>query len=211
MTQKFSEKHKTALIKTLKKYSCPEGIKNIYELEGFLVGALCCPERLDLDDMIDAIFRPKEDAPIEWDSKEEVELFFDGVFALQNKNNNLLQAATYKPKLLKNIKERKKWCRGFLRGFGEEGLECAEQMYDDKNYQAAISVICATVGMSLSDITPQSPVEDAEIFAAAIEKLTIKELAEFVKYLFFKTQKDDHSQCCGEGHHHSHNDETMFH
>ena len=205
MTNKFTEKHKLLLAKILKKYGNPEGIQNIYQLEGFLVGALCCPERVNMDDMMLVIFGPEEDTYPDWSSKREVEVFFDSLFALQNKNNSLLRGASYKPKVLKDKKDHKKWCRGFVQGFGQEGFEVAEQLKDDEIIQSFLIYLWGASGLELSELVPDGTKEDEEKVSWIIENVTTKMLSKSVHYLFLQMHNDMHHDCCdGQHHHHMH-------
>ena len=142
MANKFTEKHKAVLVKTLKKYGNPEGIQNIYELEGFLVGALCCPDAVELDQMLFVIFGPEEDTYPKWGNQSEVESFFDSLFSLQNKNNALVHGASYKPKLLKDKKDHIKWCRGFVKGFGLKGFELADERFKEDSDIHDFMIFC---------------------------------------------------------------------
>jgi yecA family protein len=209
MTNRFTDKHRLVLEKTLKKYGNPDGIQNIYELEGFLVGALCCPERVDIDDMMFVIFGPEEETYPEWSSESEIEIFFDSLFGLQNKNNSLLRGALYKPKLLKDKKDHKKWCRGFLKGFGQEGFEAAEQFYDDEGIQGLILFVCGMSGIDFSELSPDSTEEDANKISLVMEEVTTKMLAQGVQYLFLNMGDTEHEHCCDGEHDHHHHDAIL--
>ena len=212
VTNKFTDKNKIALSKALKKYGNPEGIQNIYELEGFLVGALCCPEMVNMDEMMSAIFGPEEDTYPEWDSEREVRTFFDSLFALQNKNNGRLRGASYTPKLLKGKKDHKNWCRGFLKGLGHEGIMAVDNLRHDENLTMITAILYVVAGLNVTDIVDGLGSDEVDVFSLALDKLTTKMLASSVQYLFLKLQKEDHSNCCeGDHHHHSHDGELLIH
>lgn len=211
MANRFTDKHKLVLTKALKKYGNPEGIQNIYELEGFLVGALCCPEITTMDDMMFAIFGPEQEAHPEWKNEAEVRDFFDSLFALQNKNNSLLRGALYRPKLLKDKKDHKKWCQGFMIGYCPEGAEEARQHSDNKSILTFLTVVAAISGIDVLEATPDSTQEDHDNLSVFLEVMTTKILASGVHELFVTFRlAESHHHCC-DGDHHRHREEGMLH
>ena len=205
MANKFTEKHKAVLVKTLKKYGNPEGIQNIYELEGFLVGALCCPDAVELDQMLFVIFGPEEDTYPKWGNQSEVESFFDSLFSLQNKNNALVHGASYKPKLLKDKKDHKKWCRGFVKGFGLKGFELADERFkEDSDIHDFMIFLCIITSSNLSEMFPENSTEQNDKLLLATTDVTTKVIGESVQYLFSRLHQD----CCSGDHHHHHYNHT---
>ena len=152
MAEKFNEKDKKLIFNTLKKYATPHSIKSLSEIEGMLVGSLCASEPVGMQEILNIIWGEDKNNHPDWDTDSEVELFFDSLSSLLNKNKASLQRAHYKPQILKEKKYYKRWCSGFVKGTG--GADVLGSLTEDLPNHVVLSGLSVLV---LSELMPPAP------------------------------------------------------
>ena len=133
MSYNFHKKDITFISTFLNNY-CVE-IADIYKLEGYIAGCLCCNDRLNSDDFLDY-----EADLTDIDSKT-IEKFKDSyTLILETIDNNLLKGFDdkYNPLFIRNQTQATKFARGFLYSYFLGSL--SDIKFAELNYKAILAV-----------------------------------------------------------------------
>ncbi len=108
-------------------------IYDVSELDGFFAAIACAPQLVTPSTWMPAIWGGSEQAPDDWDSKQEFERFATALFAYYNMVVDGLNEDDYEPLFLENTRGDAsvlvvdEWCEGFMRGVCLWGDSITEQ------------------------------------------------------------------------------------
>ena len=191
MAERFNEKDKKLIFNSLKKNAKPNSITSLVEIEGVLVGSLCRAEHVGMQKILNIIWGEDKDNHPDWASQKDAEEFFDSLYALQNKNNISLQSTYYKPQLLKEKKYYKRWCSGFIKGFG--GLDAVGPLSEYLSNPVLFSAMFILILAEGADLAPGIlDVDNRQKFSSEARESSIIKFGSKIKtlYEYYHDQED---------------------